>query len=411
VRVAVVAEWYPSAADPVHGIWAHRQAVAAAASGAEVRVLALRRPVPPLAVARRAARLPPDVAPLRRWASGARRSLRETELDGIPVRPVAWIGPPRPISYGGWGYWMAPPLRRALDRLYEEWPFDVLHAHCLAPAGHAAVRWTRRRPAPVRPAFVVSAHGPDMIHVAQRSSIGRRACVAALRGADVVLANSAWARRRCLALAGAPVAVSVVHLGADLVPQPTRPSTGCRVVTVAHLQARKHHDVVLRALARLDSQRRPTYLVIGDGEEREPLERLTAELGLGDTVRFLGQLPNDHAVARVAECDLFVMPSVEEPFGVAYVEAMAAGVAAIGSRGEGGPEDIAAAGEGMILVAPGDVGALADELTRLCGDPAELRRLGAAARATAAASFTWEHCGDQTVAAYSDALATAGASR
>ena len=50
------------------------------------------------------------------------------------------------------------------------------------------------------------------------------------------------------------------------------------------------------------------------------------------------------------------MPGVEEPFGVAFVEAMAAGLPAIGSRGEGGPEDIAAAGPGMILVEPGDAG-------------------------------------------------------
>ena len=51
-RVAVVAEWYPSPGDPVLGIWAHRQAMAAREAGAEVRVLALRRPIPPLAVAR-----------------------------------------------------------------------------------------------------------------------------------------------------------------------------------------------------------------------------------------------------------------------------------------------------------------------------------------------------------------------
>src|SRR3954469_10882182 len=50
VRVAVVAEWYPSPGDPVHGVWAHRQALAARDAGAELRVLALRRPVPPLSV-------------------------------------------------------------------------------------------------------------------------------------------------------------------------------------------------------------------------------------------------------------------------------------------------------------------------------------------------------------------------
>jgi glycosyltransferase involved in cell wall biosynthesis len=398
----------------VHGVWAHRQAVAAAAHGAEVRVLALRRPVPPLALARRLIRTPPEFSAIRDWGSSALESLRPIQLDGIDVHAVAWLGPPRPISYGGWGYWMSPPLGRALDRLCESWPFDVLHAHCLVPAGHAAARWIRRRLPAQRPAFVVSAHGPDMIHVPERSAVGRRACLAALRSADLVVANSSWARRRCEQLAGGPLPVSVVHLGADILAEP--PARGAadgelKLVTVAHLQARKHHDVVLRALARLDSASRPRYLVIGDGECREPLRKLAAHLGLADRVTFLGQLPNDQAVAQVAACDLFVMPGVEEPFGVAFVEAMGAGVPVIGSRGEGGPEDIAAAGEGMLLVAPGDVSELAAELQRLSGDRAELRRLGAAARATAAARFTWERCGELTVAAYRDALASSGRRR
>ena len=145
---------------------------------------------------------------------------------------------------------------------------------------------------------------------------------------------------------------------------------------------------------------RREYLVIGEGPCREPLQRLAVELGVAERVRFVGQLPNPQAVARAAACDLFVMPGVEEPFGVAFVEAMAAGLPAIGSRGEGGPEDIAAAGGGMVLVAPDDAGALAAEISRLSDDRDELARLGAEARATVAASFTWERCGAQTVAAY-----------
>jgi glycosyltransferase involved in cell wall biosynthesis len=158
-------------------------------------------------------------------------------------------------------------------------------------------------------------------------------------------------------------------------------------------------------MALLDPGRRPEYLVIGDGPRRQWLERLAVELEVADRVRFVGQLPNPEAVARAAACDLFVMPGVEEPFGVAFVEAMAAGVPAIGSRGEGGPEDIAAAGGGMVLVRPDDAGALAAELERLSTDRGELSRLGAAARATVAASFTWEQCGVHTVAAYRTALA------
>jgi teichuronic acid biosynthesis glycosyltransferase TuaC len=402
VRVAVVAEWYPSPGDPVLGIWAHRQAMAARDVGAEVRVLALRRPIPPLSVARSLVQIPPTIGALSRWIEGARTSLRPWSLDGLSVEPVPFVAPPRPISYGSWGYWMAPSLRRALDRLHAEWRFDVLHAHCLAPAGHAAARWVRRRSGP---AFVVSAHGPDMINVPENSSVGRRACVAAMAVANSVFANSTWAARRCEEIAGRPLPVRVLHLGADLPSALHSSSNGTvRMVTVAHLVARKRHGVVLRALAQLDPARRPEYMVIGDGPCRPGLERLAAELGVADRVRFLGQLPNPEAVARAAACDLFVMPGVEEPFGVAFVEAMAAGLPAIGSRGEGGPEDIAAAGPGMVLVEPDDPAALAGLLDQLTRDRAELARLGVAARETVAANFTWERCGVETVAAYRAAL-------
>ena len=194
MRVAVVAEWYPSTGDPVLGIWAHRQALAARSAGADVRVLALRRPIPPLSVARGLLHIPPAIGALGRWIAGARTSLRPETLDGLEVMPVPFVSPPRPISYGGWGYWMSPTLGRALGRLYADWGCDVVHAHCLAPAGHAAARWVARRPPADRPAFVVSAHGPDMIHVASESAVGRRACRAALGAADLVMANSRWAR-------------------------------------------------------------------------------------------------------------------------------------------------------------------------------------------------------------------------
>jgi len=399
VRVAVVAEWYPSRADPVLGIWAHRQATAARDAGAEVRVLALRRPIPPLSVFH----IPPAIGELSRWIEGARTSLRPLTLDGLSVTPVPFVAPPRPISYGTWGYWAAPSLGRALDRLHAEWPFDVLHAHCLAPAGHAAARWVRRR-GREGPAVVVSAHGPDIINVPVGSSIGRRACVAAMAVADLVVANSTWAAGRCEEIAGRRLPVRVVYLGAYVPPVAHTGNGAVRMVTVAHLVARKRHETVLRALSMMDPARRPEYLVIGDGPCRPGLERLAAELDVADRVRFLGQLPNPQAVARAAACDLFVMPGVEEPFGVAFVEAMAAGLPAIGSRGEGGPEDIAAAGPGMVLVEPGDAGALATVIDRLTSDRAELARLGAAARETVAANFTWDRCGIETVSAYHAAL-------
>src|SRR5918912_1229737 len=101
MRVAIVAEWYPSPADPVHGVWAHRQAPAAREAGAQVRGLALRRPVPPLAAGR--AGLPG----LARWARDLPGFMRPWRRDGIEVRTVPFLAPPRPLSYGAWGWWMA----------------------------------------------------------------------------------------------------------------------------------------------------------------------------------------------------------------------------------------------------------------------------------------------------------------
>ncbi len=146
------------------------------------------------------------------------------------------------------------------------------------------------------------------------------------------------------------------------------------------------------------------YVVIGDGPQREPLERLAVTLGLQDRVTFTGQLPHAEALEQARACSLFVMPSVDEAFGVAYVEAMAGSLPAIGALGEPGPAEITRLGDGLRLVPPGDVGMLAEAIDVLTADPRFLDELGRRARATVERSFTWEACGRATVAAYEEAL-------
>ena len=95
------------------------------------------------------------------------------------------------------------------------------------------------------------------------------------------------------------------------------------------------------------------------------------------------------------------MPSVDEAFGVAYAEALACGVPAIGCRGEPGPEEI---GEGMLLVPPGDPEALAARIGELLREPGWADELGRRGRRNVAARFTWERCGRETVDAYARVL-------
>ena len=388
MRVVVVAEYYPRAADPVLGVWAHRQALAARDAGADVRVLVLHRPVPSRAALRS--------GDPRALAAPLRQPLR-TELDGLQVDYVPFVAPPRPRSYGSWGAWAAPSLAVALRRLRRRFPYDLVHAHYAAPAGDAV---RRARPgAPV----VISVHGGDVLSVARRSPAGEQAVRGALREARLVLANSGAIGDLVRRLGGRRV--RVVHLGTDL-PPPAPPDAGePRLVTVAHLVARKRHADVLRALWLMrESHPQLTWTVVGDGPERPQLARLAGELGLIHRVRFAGALAHADAVAAGREGGVFVLPSVDEAFGVAYVEAMAGAVPAIGCRGEPGPEEIAASGGGIRLVPPGDPEALAAELRGLLDEPAWRRELGDAARATVEAAFTWEACGRATVAAYEEAV-------
>jgi teichuronic acid biosynthesis glycosyltransferase TuaC len=413
VKVAVVAEFYPRQGDPVLGVWAHRQALAAREAGAEVRVLVLHRLIPPR-------------ASLSAGPAGAANALtklvrepRKQTHDGVRISYVPYVSPPRSSSYAHWGTWAAPALGLALRRLRRSFEFDLIHAHNAVPAGDAV-----RRARPGVP-LVVSVHGGDVLYTAAAPPTGTAAgAVSVARGlsaARLVLANSQGIAE--LARTHGAGETRVVHLGADL---PARPDPSRRtesqgrteitrgqagrpsapsLVTVAHLVARKRHADVLRAVAVL-GQRHPTlrYSIVGEGPERVALEALAARLGISERVDFHGQLAPAEALEQARRCTLFAMPSTEEAFGVAYIEAMAGGLPAIGCRGEPGPEEIAAAGDGFVLVPPGDIERLSQRIDELLSDPHRLLEASQRARATVAANFTWERCGEQTLAAYEHAL-------
>jgi glycosyltransferase involved in cell wall biosynthesis len=158
------------------------------------------------------------------------------------------------------------------------------------------------------------------------------------------------------------------------------------IVQASRLEAWKGHAVHLRALARLRD--RPEWMLWvlggaqqGDGNYARELQSLAAQSGIADRVRFVGERSD---VARfLAAADIYCQPNIEpEPFGLAYVEALAAGLPVVASD-LGGAREIVDAATG-VLVPPGDDGALAIVLRELVADSARRRLLGAAGVARAA---------------------------
>jgi teichuronic acid biosynthesis glycosyltransferase TuaC len=387
VRVAIVAEYYPRRRDPVLGIWAHRQALAARDAGADVKVLVLERPVPPAASIRRPWTLPGAVADI------ARQPKRD-ELDGIEVRYVRFVSGERNKTYATWHEKAAGPLGEALSELHAEWPFELVHAHYALPAGGAALSFTETRGMPL----VVSVHGGDVLGPLLQTPPAQAAVAEVLANASEVLCNSRATLERVAEITGSRERLRVVYLGASPPDDPPPKRETPTVSTLAHVIPRKRHADVLEVVELMDGIE---WLVIGDGPELPTLRRAAADLGLNGRIEFAGQLAPKSALRELATTHVMAMPSEDEAFGVAYVEALACGVPAIGLASEGGPAEIASLGRGMLLVPPRDPAALTDAIRAAIGDP----ELPEQARRTAAEHFSWERCGRDTVAAYRDALA------
>ncbi|HEY5045502.1 MAG TPA: glycosyltransferase [Solirubrobacteraceae bacterium] len=464
-KVVVVAEFYPRQGDSVLGVWAHRQALAARDAGAEVRVLVLHRLIPPRASF--AAGPGGAVRALAGLVREPRKQTRDgLEISYVsyisPPRSGsyanwgAWAAPAlglalrrlhRSFKFELVHAHNAVPAgdaaRRALASLRSvDVPLvvsvhggDVLYTAAPPPTGSAAGAAAVARGLGAARlvlansrgiAELARAHGagetrvvhlgtdlPAAAHPSRRAGIAAGAGISGGAGIAGVAGIAAGAGIGVgSGIAGGPVIGAGPGTGggpgagrlggrAIRIGGPPGPS----IVTVAHLVARKRHADVLRALAVL-SQRHPTlrYEIVGEGPERVALEGLAVRLGVAERVQFHGQLAPAEAIEQARRCTLFVMPSTEEAFGVAYIEAMAGGLPAIGCRGEPGPEEIAAAGDGFMLVPPGDIERLTQRIDELLSDTHRLREASQRARATVAANFTWERCGEQTLAAYEHAL-------
>ena len=177
-----------------------------------------------------------------------------------------------------------------------------------------------------------------------------------------------------------PEAIDLAAWQARLAAAPRRARSGPTVLAVGRTYARKRFPDLLYAASLLRPNMPGLRVhVVGKGPEWEALVRLHAELGLGDTVALLGDVSWDRLAEEYVNADCFCLATVQEGFGIVFLEAMAAGLPVVACRAAAVPE-VVREGETGVLVPPRDPPALADALMGLLRNPARARALGEAAR-------------------------------
>jgi glycosyltransferase involved in cell wall biosynthesis len=290
---------------------------------------------------------------------------------------------PGPKASRPWTVWSA---RRGLSALLDQRSYDAALCHAAWP--HAMFAAVLRR------------HRVPLAFWAHDALTGRPWMErwASLTPPDLAICNSRYTAGTVPSVFG-EVPMAIVHSPHDMpagsiAPEERRrvradfgtPEDACVIVQAGRMEPYKGHASVIEALGTMSEAPGWVFWLIGAPQrpfEKRYLESLQASatrLGIADRIRVAGHVPDLSVV--LGSADVFCQPNLRpEPFGLVFVEALASGLAVVGSR-SGGVTEIVDDSCG-VLVPPGDVGALARTLRELVTDRARRESLAAAAPARA----------------------------
>lgn len=299
--------------------------------------------------------------------------------------------------------------------------YDVVHVHAVFSfstwaAGTAC--HLRGVPYVVRPLGVLNSWGMEnrrrwlkawSFRLADKPVLDRAAAMHYTSGLEAEDAERLGIRSRSV----------VIPLGMDLPPQDAPadaaalarrfPEAASRplVLFLSRLDPKKNVEVLLQAMARLSAlPSAPLLVIAGDGDPAyvAGLKRLASGLGLEGNVLWTGHLGGEDKRAALAAASLFVLPSRSENFGVALLEAMAAGLACISTPGVALALD--AAKLGAVRLCEPEAGVLAEAIQTLLGFDGERERLGACAAETARRNYSMDGMARSLKALYQSITAT-----
>ncbi len=180
------------------------------------------------------------------------------------------------------------------------------------------------------------------------------------------------------------------------------------IFCLSRIDSNKGHDLLLNAFDRVRNDIPDVHLVIGGGspkpEQREldvlkTIKKIINKRGIDDRVRIIGYVPDDLLVSLYQQAELFVLPSIFEPFGMTAQEAMACGTPVVASK-LGGIRSVISSGDNGLLIDPSDAGEFADAISLILKDARLAERLGKAGHKNIQEYFSWDAIAARYLAFY-----------
>lgn len=276
--------------------------------------------------------------------------------------------------------------------------YDLSHSFFTIPCGLVSLLLKRKYKIP----YVVSLRGSDVPGYSDRFSLlyafAKPLVKKIWKESFAVVANSKGLKELAL-LTNPKQEIGVIYNGieiADFIPKPeARPKEKIIITTGAsRITARKGINYLLEAVKKLSPKYPNLYLkAMGDGNEKENLEKMAKELGLERNVEFIGRIPRENTSPYYQEAGIFVLPSLNEGMSNAMLEALASGLPLIATD-TGGTKELVEEGKNGFIVKMKDSQDLAEKIEILMKDSDLRKRMGEASRKKAE-SMSWKNVAEK----------------
>ena len=391
MKILVISHMFPNEKDHITGIFVKEPVKELINKGHEVTVIA---PVP----------YAPNIGKWKKYNLPL-----ETTLEGIKVYYPRYLFLPKGKLLHLSGFFMYLGIKKLVFSLNAKYNFDLIHSHTILPDTACALLLNKK----LKKTVISTIHGTDLQQSINKNKKCRDTIIKTINNCDKTILVSSKLKKILQNIPEIDInKLEVIHNGINLdkfkveVEETLIDKYKDKkiIISIANLVKIKGHEYVLKALSEIIKDYNDImYLIIGNGEMLESLKNLVKELHLDNYVQFLGQMKNNLALQYLQLAKIFVLPSYNEAFGVAYIEAMAYAIPIIACEGQG-MSDVITHGVNGYLVKEKNSPEITTILKDLLSDENKRVVVGSMAQKLVLENYSWTKKVDEYIDVYNTVL-------